>query len=130
MFKVKPRAGYAAGDVIPNTSSIYFDFNPAIVTNTFNTEFVTQLGLNEFENGDFAFYPNPVSDMVTISLKNNGSISNIVVYDVLGKMVISQNPTGSVATQTMDLSAISKGVYLLEVTTDSNLKVVKKLMVE
>ena len=129
-FMIKPRAGYAAGNIIPNTSSIYFDFNPAIVTNTFNTEFVTQLGLNEFENGDFAFYPNPVSDMVTISLKNNGSISNIVVYDVLGKMIISQKPTGSVATQTMDLSAISKGIYLLEVTTDSNMKVVKKLMVE
>ena len=129
-FKVKPRAGYAAGDIIPNTSSIYFDFNPAIVTNTFNTEFVTQLGLNEFENGDFVFYPNPTSDIVTISLKNNGSISNIVVYDLLGKMILSQKPVTSESSQTINLSAISKGVYLLEVTTDSNLKVVKKLMVE
>lgn len=130
MFQVKPRAGYAAGDIIPNTSSIYFDFNPAIVTNTFNTEFVTQLGVNEFENGDFVFYPNPVSDMVTISLKNNGSIANIVVYDIVGKMIISHAPTTSDSSQTIDLSAISKGVYLLEVTTDSNLKVIKKLIVE
>ena len=129
-FKVKPRAGYAAGDIIPNTSSIYFDFNPAIVTNTFNTEFVLQLGLNEFENGDFVFYPNPASDIVTISLKNNGSIANIVVYDLLGKMILSQKPVTSESSQTINLLAISKGVYLLEVTTDSNLKVVKKLLVE
>ena len=46
-------------------------------TNTFNTEFVLQLGLNEFENGDFVFYPNPASDIVTISLKNNGWIFEI-----------------------------------------------------
>jgi hypothetical protein len=130
MFKVKPRAGYAAGDIIPNTSSIYFDFNPAIVTNTFNTQFVLQLGINEFEIGYFFFYPNPVSDIVTVSLKNNGSIANIVVYDILGKMVVTQKPATSASSQTIDLSAISKGLYLLEVTTDTNLKVVKKLMIE
>lgn len=130
MFKIKPRAGYAAGDIIPNTSSIYFDFNPAIVTNTFNTEFVAQLEITEFENGDFVFYPNPVSDVVTISLKNNGSIANILVYDMLGKMIITKKPAGSVSSQTVDLSAISKGVYLVEVTTDSNLKVIKKLSVK
>lgn len=130
MFKVKPRAGYAAGDIIPNTSSIYFDFNPAIITNTFNTQFVLQLGINEFENGDFVFYPNPASDIVTVSLKNNGSIAGIVVYDIIGKMVMSKKPTTSEASQTIDLSSISKGVYLLEVTTDTNLKVVKKLMIK
>ena len=128
MFSVKPRAGYAAGDIIPNTSSIYFDFNPAIITNTFNTEFVAQLAVNEFENGDFVFYPNPVSDIVTISLKQR-LYYNVVLYDVLGKMIFKK-PTTSASSQTIDLSAVSKGVYLLEVTTDSNLKVIKKLMVE
>ncbi|WP_284652743.1 T9SS type A sorting domain-containing protein [Flavobacterium terrisoli] len=129
-FQIKPRAGYSVGDIIPNTASIYFDFNPAIVTNTFNTEFVQQLGLGEFENGDFVFYPNPVSDMVTIKVKNNGTISNIAVYDVLGKMIIAQKPTTALSTQTLDMSSVSKGMYLLEVTTDANLKVVKKLIVE
>ncbi|HNP31787.1 MAG TPA: T9SS type A sorting domain-containing protein [Flavobacterium sp.] len=129
-FKIKPKSGYSVGDIIPNTASIYFDFNPAIVTNTFNTEFVAQLGLNQFENGDFVFYPNPVSDRVTISLKNNGTITTILVYDVLGKVIASQKPSGSVSSQTVDLSSIAKGVYLLEVTSDSNLKVIKKLLVE
>ena len=67
---------------------------------------------------------------MTISLKNNGSIANIVVYDLLGKRIVSQKPVTSESSQTINLSAISKGVYLLEVTTDSNLKVIKKLMVE
>lgn len=130
IFMVKPMSGYAVGDIIPNTASIYFDFNPAILTNTFNTEFVQQLGVGEFENADFVFYPNPVSDIVTITVKNNGTINNIAVYDVSGKMIMAQKPTSSLSTQTLDLSSVSKGMYLLEVTTDANLKVVKKLIVE
>jgi uncharacterized repeat protein (TIGR01451 family) len=129
-FQVKPRAGFAVGDIIPNTASIYFDFNPAIITNTFNTEFVQQLGIGEFENADFVFYPNPVSSIVTIKVKNEGTIANIAVYDVLGKMIMAQKPTTALSVQTLDLSTVSKGMYLLEVTTDTNLKVVKKLIVE
>lgn len=129
-FKIKPKVGYAVGDIIPNTASIYFDFNPAVVTNTFNTEFVQQMAVSEFENADFTFYPNPVSDVVTVTLKNEGSITKVVVYDVLGKMIVSQKPNTLSGIQTIDLSAISKGMYLLEVTTDTNIKVVKKLLIE
>lgn len=129
-FQIKPKAGYAVGDIIPNTASIYFDFNPAIITNTFNTEFVQQLGVNEFESADFVFYPNPVSESVTITVKNNSSITGVVVYDMLGKMVFSQKPNTALSTQNVDLSRVSKGIYLLEVTTESGAKAVKKLVVE
>lgn len=129
-FKIKPRPGYAVGDIIPNTASIFFDFNPAIITNTFQTQFVSALGINEFEDGNFVFYPNPTSDIVTVSLSNTeNSIASIVVYDVLGKTILTQKAT-NVATQTIDLSNVTTGMYFIEVTTDSNLKVVKKLMVK
>jgi uncharacterized repeat protein (TIGR01451 family) len=129
-FAVKPKAGYAIGDIIPNAASIYFDFNPAIVTNTFNTEFVQQLGVAEFENADFVFYPNPASANVTVSLKNQGYITKIEVYDISGKMILSQKPNALELSQTVNLSTISKGMYLLEVTTDANVKAVKKLLIE
>jgi len=129
-FQIKPRAGFAVGDIIPNTASIYFDFNPPIITNTFHTEFVAQLGVDVFENGDFVFYPNPVSDVVTVSIKNSGTITAIAVYDMLGKLIHLDKPTSAVSTQTLDLSSVSRGVYLIEVTSDTNLKVIKKLIVE
>ena len=50
MYKIKPKPGYAIGDIIPNTASIYFDFNPAIITNTFETQFVTTLDTPNFED--------------------------------------------------------------------------------
>jgi hypothetical protein len=127
-YRIKPKSTLITGDTIRNSASIYFDFNPPIITNTFNTEFVAQLGINDFENGDFVFYPNPVADRVTISVKNNGSVASIAVYDVLGKLIVSEKPTSAASTHTIDLSSLSKGVYLLEVTSDSNLKVVKKFV--
>lgn len=128
-FQIKPMSGYAVGDIIPNTASIYFDFNPPIITNTFNTEFVQQLGVDEFENNDFVFYPNPVSDWLTISVRGNATIAGVTVYDVLGKTVFTQKAS-NLSTQTVDLSAVSKGMYLIEVTTDTNHKVIKKLIVD
>ncbi len=129
-FKVKPKAGYAIGDIIPNTASIYFDYNPAIITNTFNTQFVAQLAVGEFDNGDFVCYPNPVTDVLTISLKDHGTISSVVLYDVLGKIILVQKPTSQADTQSLDLSLVAKGMYLLEVTNDSNQKALKKVVVD
>ena len=130
-FKIKPKPGYAIGDIIPNTASIYFDFNPPIITNTFQTQFVTVLSLDEFENGSFVFYPNPASDFVTVSLKDStNSFSTISVYDVLGKMILQKTANDTVTTETIDLSSVNPGIYFIEVQTENNVKVVKKLLVK
>jgi uncharacterized repeat protein (TIGR01451 family) len=129
-FKIKPKPGYAIGDIIPNTASIFFDYNPAIITNTFHTQFVAALAIDEFENGSFVFYPNPASDFVTISLKDTtNSISTVTVYDVLGKMILQKKAANSITTDTLDLSYINPGIYFIEVKTENNTKVVKKLLV-
>ncbi|HSD14459.1 MAG TPA: T9SS type A sorting domain-containing protein [Flavobacterium sp.] len=131
VYKIKPNPGYAIGDIIPNTASIYFDFNPAITTNTFNTEFVSQLSVSEFENDNFIFYPNPVKDIITVSVKNNQKeISNITIYDISGKIVLNKTFSALSVSETIDLSQVSKGMYFMEVTTQSNLKTIKKLIVE
>ncbi|WP_298118688.1 T9SS type A sorting domain-containing protein [Flavobacterium sp.] len=128
-FKVKPMPGYSVGDIIPNTASIYFDFNPAIITNTFNTEFVAALAVNQFENNDFVFYPNPTTDFVTVTLKDGSdSITSISVYDVLGKQIM--NVKASSISETIDLSSVNSGIYFVEVATENNSKVVKKLIVK
>jgi hypothetical protein len=130
-FKIKPKPGYAIGDIIPNTAAIYFDFNPPIITNTFQTRFVTVLALDEFENGSFVFYPNPASDFVTITLKDStNSLSIITVYDVMGKMILQKKTIGTITSDTIDLSSVNPGIYFIEVQTENNTKVVKKLLVK
>jgi uncharacterized repeat protein (TIGR01451 family) len=130
-FKIKPKPGYAIGDIIPNTAAIYFDFNPPIITNTFQTRFVTVLALDEFENGSFVFYPNPASDFVTITLKDStNSLSIITVYDVMGKMILQKKTIDTITSDTIDLSSVNPGIYFIEVQTENNTKVVKKLLVK
>ncbi len=129
-FKIKLKPGFTVGDIIPNTASIYFDSNPAIVTNTFYTEFVAVLNNLAFESGSFLLYPNPSNSFVQISLQNNiENIKSIALFDVLGKIVKTvKSFTSSQAN--LNISDLSKGVYMVEVTNENNLKQVKKLIIK
>ena len=128
-FKVKLKPGFALGDTVPNTANIYFDFNPAIITNTFTTEFVAALGVATNEVSDFVLYPNPAHDFVQIKLQNNELIESIYITDVLGKAVkkvraISENQTN------ISTSDLSSGIYVIEVITQNNIKISKKLIIK
>ena len=124
-FKIKPLPGYAVGTIIPNTAAIYFDFNPAIVTNTFTSEFVAMLSNTSFSNASVQIYPNPVSDALTISADFN-TIKSVRLYDVLGTTIISTQP--SETTFQLDTSALSTGIYLLELTSFTNERLVQKII--
>lgn len=129
-FKVKPRVGFAIGDIIPNAASIYFDFNPAIITNTFTTEFYEQLGTIDFDATSFAIHPNPSSETVFVTLNNSSeTISKIQVIDMLGKIVITSLDVNS-NQKLLAIESVSPGIYLVEVTSENGLKAVKKLIVK
>ncbi len=129
-FKVKPKPGYVVGDIIPNTASIYFDTNPAIITNTFNTEFVQTLSTTTFEPNNVAIFPNPATDAFQIRLQNTDeTLSNITITDVIGKIIKTiKAPIDN--QMNIDVADLSQGVYFVEITTGNNLKQVKKLIKE
>lgn len=129
-FKVKPKPGYVVGDIIPNTASIYFDTNPAIVTNTFNTEFVQTLSTTTFEPNNVAIFPNPATDSFQIRLQNTDeNLANITITDVIGKIIKTiKAPIDN--QMNIDVADLSQGVYFVEITTGNNLKQVKKLIKE
>jgi len=129
-FKIKARPGFVVGDVIPNSASIYFDSNPAIVTNTFNTLFVAALANENFNSQNFLLFPNPATSFVTIKLGNTGeTIGKISITDILGK-TIKEIKTSAVNEMNVDVSDVSKGIYLVEITTENGLKQNKKLVIE
>lgn len=129
-FKIKLKPGFKAGDIIPNYAEIFFDNSTAVTTNTFNTEFVTQLSNESFTAQNIQLYPNPANNKVQISLNNTGeNLKSIVFYDLVGKRVLSLSKLKA-NQSTIDVSALAKGLYMVEITTDSNLKMVKKLVIE
>ncbi|UPT71684.1 MAG: T9SS type A sorting domain-containing protein [Flavobacterium sp. JAD_PAG50586_2] len=129
-FKVKLIPGFQAGDIIPNNASIYFDSNPAIVTATFNSKFTVPLAVETFDSNSLALYPNPATNSVNIDLINtNEQISRVVFYDILGKIVKAVSTTAT-ESLTVDVSDFPKGVYLVEITSDTNMKLSKKLVIQ
>ncbi|TDP58691.1 DUF7619 domain-containing protein [Flavobacterium dankookense] len=128
-FKIKLKPGFEVGDIVPNTAEIYFDYNPAIVTNTFNTEFVETLGNDEFTTATIAVYPNPARDVVTISNMGTEGISQITIYEVSGKKVFSQTKSFDALT-TINVSDFAKGIYLVEIVSENKVKLTKKLVIK
>lgn len=121
VFQVKPKPGFAIGDVIPNTANIYFDFNPAIVTNTCTTEFVSTLSNENFTFNNFKSFPNPVKNSLTIS--NASPIETIEISSLLGQKMISKK-VNDIQTE-IDLSQLSNGIYFVKVTSQGNEKTIK-----
>ena len=129
-FKVQLNPGFQAGDIIPNNASIYFDSNPAIVTVTFNSKFTIPLGVADFDSDSLLLYPNPAHNTVQIDLVNTGEqLNKIVFYDLVGKTVKSVM-TLDTNTLIVDVSDLAKGVYLVEISTVTNLKMTRKLIIQ
>lgn len=122
-FQVKPKPGYAVGNIIPNTAFIYFDFNPAIVTNTFTTEFVNTMGITDFNDAALTVYPNPTTSIVNIISKENHTIDTLTISDVSGKTV--QTKTVNTTSAVVDLSKLETGIYFIKINSGNNIKFLK-----
>lgn len=131
-YKIKPMAGYLVGDIIPNTAEIYFDFNPAVITNTFQTEFTEESTLSNanFNDTAFSIFPNPTNDFISLNFakKINNSLE-INIYDIQGKPVYINTFKSIETLVRMDVSKLSKGMYFLKVN-DSNSETIKKLIIK
>jgi Secretion system C-terminal sorting domain/Calx-beta domain len=120
-FQVKPKVGYAVGDIIPNIANIFFDFNPAIVTAPCTTQFVSTLAINDFDANELSVYPNPVQNNLTIT--NTRTIDSVTVFSVLGQEVIYQKVNALQAE--INTSSLTNGVYFVKVTSEGKEKTVK-----
>jgi len=129
-FKIKLLPGIAVGDIVTNHTEFYFGSNPAIVSNTFSTEFVATLKTVTFNAENILIYPNPASEVINIRLENTmENLESVALYDVLGKSVLKTKNIDS-NQSAINVSALSKGVYLVEITTANQLKMTKKLIVK
>lgn len=78
---------------------------------------VTSTGPEVFEspNGTNVF-PNPVENKIYIETVGNQQVSGVVVYDFSGRVVFEESAEGK---NSYDLSSLSTGLYLLEITIDN-----------
>ncbi len=124
-FKIKPKIGYAIGDIIPGVAGIYFDFNAPVITNTFETEFVEPLSVNELSDVKIKMYPNPVTDVLHITLDESELVS-MQLIDIHGKQIL----TKTVRSKQIELnvSNLKSGIYFLKLSSDTA-QLTKKIII-
>jgi PKD repeat protein len=70
-------------------------------------------------NKSFLIYPNPASDYLTLKFAQNTSNSEIKIYNLLGELKSTSRKSSTEST--IDISDLSNGVYIIEVTTEKNI---------
>lgn len=110
-YKIAPKTGLNYGQLILNTAYIYFDNNPAIVTNTTINE-LRPLSINTPNNNlRVVVYPNPVNNVLVID-NVTGKVASVNIYNVLGQKIHTQNISkGKTAINT---ASFANGIYMLE----------------
>ncbi|MRT17088.1 T9SS type A sorting domain-containing protein [Vitellibacter sp. q18] len=103
------------------------DFYSASSNNTMYVDDVTMangtIGTEDFSANGFSVYPNPVKDMLNI--KSTAAVDNVTVYDLLGKVVLQENP-GKIS-PAINMSNLASGSYLVQVKIGNSSKTVKVL---
>ena len=83
----------------------------------------SQLNLNHVNFTSAKVYPNPSTGVITIE---EGQDSNLRVYNMLGKLVYTQSLIDQ--TQSVDLSSLSKGVYIIQLVNGNSIMASKLII--
>lgn len=116
-YRIKAKKDLPDNTVIENTAHIYFDYNPAVVTNTtMNTMTYTILKNEEStaievpSNATVKLYPNPIRDYSVLEFDNAGNdLFQLTISDITGKIINTMQTSGN---SFIVGKGLDKGVYL------------------
>ena len=81
------------------------------------------LSVDDFSASNVKVYPNPANNFINIE-SNVMEITEVALYDILGKKVLSQN---KLVNNRLDISSLTKGVYFMKISANEN-SITKKII--
>lgn len=81
------------------------------------------LGVEQAQLDDISLYPNPASTILNLK---NAENANIQIYDILGKLILSQNNIAVDAQ--IKVSQLQNGTYFMKISKD-NLAITKRFLI-
>ena len=116
-YRISPNQNLASNTLVKAHSSIFFDANPSINTNTSNTIFAENVRISGIESelisNKLHVYPNPTTSEFHIQSDYN-DIINVEIYDLLGNKA-SISPWNS-SSNIINLSQLNNGSFIYLVT--------------
>ncbi len=124
-FSVKLDIPHPAGTVIENNADIYFDNNPAVLTNTVTNTLVNPEGVSEIDKDNLVLtiYPNPVTEQLTLEIPALTEDCLLTLINLNGEELMTQQINES-KTQ-INLSKLAGGVYFLKLISGNAVEVRK-----
>ncbi|MCG1036984.1 T9SS type A sorting domain-containing protein [Polaribacter sargassicola] len=89
----------------------------------YSTDCSGTLAIDDYLKDNIVIYPNPATSFIEVSLVDGVALKNIEIYNLIGKKVLISDDN------LIKLEKLSKGVYLIKVTTDKGLltrKIIKE----
>ncbi len=77
----------------------------------YKVQVIIKLGVNNFDLTNLNYYPNPVTDMLTISYKE--TITRVEVYALTGQRVLTRNVSDNVVL--LDMSKLAAATYVVKI---------------
>ncbi|WP_189342882.1 T9SS type A sorting domain-containing protein, partial [Ulvibacter litoralis] len=118
-------------ETITNLSNEDYTFGSekGIFDNRFTIQFVPEviLGTDASVLENIAIYPNPTQSILSI-VSPKFMVTNVTVYDIIGRVVMSQNFENSKKVA-IDLSELNSAIYFAEINTEAG-KMTKRIIKE
>lgn len=124
-YEIKPISGLPDFTVIENIGHIYFDQNPAIITNTTSNTMVDIIptSTKNLDANAISIFPNPTSNTFFIKTPDGAPIDQVLLYNQLGELVLGSQQ------QQIEVDHLPAGLYFLKVELEG-LKWMGKLMID
>ncbi|MCW3126147.1 MAG: hypothetical protein JWO03_1805, partial [Bacteroidetes bacterium] len=120
-YKIRTNAGLAQTALVRNTAYIYFDYNPAVATNTTTNSFITGIHQPSL-NGNVHLYPNPNNGSFILETKG-GKSSEYAVYDVVGRLMLKGHQESM--TETIHMPDAADGIYTIVIRTGDSRETIR-----
>lgn len=120
-FSIKAKSPLAPGTTIANRVGIYFDTNPAVMTNTVYSAVPFPTGLQNNKVMQVELYPNPVNNKFT--LKTDGNEYKATLYNITGQVISTYN---IMKTETsISTEQLTPGIYYVVLKGTTGSKAIK-----
>lgn len=136
-YRIAQQPNNPNGTVIENQAAIYFDYNPAILTNTtfhtvgenFVSSIITGTENVLVENVAVKVYPNPFSEQTTLEVEGgNYQKLQLKIYDVMGRDVLQYLSTENKIQ--IQRGNLVQGVYIYRLEGDGELINTGKIIIQ
>jgi hypothetical protein len=87
------------------------------------------VGVNEYsDNPNINIFPNPTNGMINVVI-NGINNADLTIYTLQGQMVYAETLNAATRNKQLDLSYLSKGIYMIRISDKKN-NIIKKLILQ